>query len=414
MINMLSIKDVKVFDAKGVTPKYVPDSSTIVLNQKCVHDGIIDWSFAQLISDEQTIPENKYVKSGDLLINSTGTGTAGRSAYVGSIPDGKKVVIDSHMLVVRFNDDRLSRFFAYFLYAHEARIKTMLIGSSGQGELDKQSVFDIKFPYHESASSMFDSLLKSINEKIALNGKLNTKLDEMAQLLYGQWFIQFDFLDANNRPYKTTGGAMVYSAELKREIPASWAVKHLAQVTTRVQSGGTPSTKNETFYNGAIKWFSTKELADGFVLDSEKHISDDALAKSSAKLFPAGSVLVAIYASPTAGRLGILSSEGAINQAITAIVPEGEVSAEYIFLSLLVTRPQLLALATGTSQQNLSNQVIKDYFILVPPDSLLKSFNDLAKPIFEQLRSNTTESARLSELRDFLLPILMNGQIKVE
>jgi type I restriction enzyme S subunit len=254
-------------------------------------------------------------------------------------------------------------------------------------------------------------MLSLLDKKIALNAKINAKLEKMSKIIYDQWFVQFDFPDENNRPYKTNGGLMIYNEILKREIPAEWQVKKLSEACLRTQSGGTPSTKNESFYSGKIKWFSTKELGDTFLLDSDKHISQGALDGSSARLFPANSVLIAIYASPTAGRLGILSSEGAINQAITGIEPKGEFSSEYIFMTLLSTRQQLLALASGTSQQNLSNQIIRDYQVLIPPDTSLQGFNAAIKPVFVQIRANRQESERLAHLRDWLLPILMNGQI---
>jgi type I restriction enzyme S subunit len=206
---------------------------------------------------------------------------------------------------------------------------------------------------------------------------------------------------------------MAWSEELKRDIPRGWKVKKLSEACSRIQSGGTPSTKNEAFYEGDIKWFSTKELDDSFVLDSEKHISQDALGNSSAKLFPKDSVLIAIYASPTAGRLGILSEEGAINQAISGIEPKDNFSTEYIFMTLLATRQRLLALASGTSQQNLSNQIIRDYQIVVPPNDVLRGFNDYIKPLFAQIRIDQQENRQLAKLRDWLLPMLMNGQISV-
>jgi Restriction endonuclease S subunits len=206
---------------------------------------------------------------------------------------------------------------------------------------------------------------------------------------------------------------MVWNDELKREIPKGWVVKKLSEVCSRVQSGGTPATKNTSFYDGNIKWFSTKELDDSFVLDSEKHISQEALDNSSAKLFSKDSVLIAIYASPTAGRLGILSEEGAINQAISGIEPKGDFSTEYIFMTLLTTRQRLLALASGTSQQNVSNQIIRDYRVVVPSDKILRDFNNCAKPLFVQLKMGQQESRQLVKLRDWLLPMLMNGQVSV-
>jgi type I restriction enzyme S subunit len=255
-MSSITIKDTRRFDTKGVTPKYVDKSRTIVLNQKCIHDGIIDWSFAQYISDDQRIPSGKYVEVGDLLINSTGTGTAGRSAYVSELPEGYKVVIDSHMLVVRFDDKKLSRYFSYFLYSQEERIKTLLIGSSGQGELDKMSVFDIKFPYTKSALASFVRLLDDIDRKISLNRKIHAKLEALARDSYNYWFVQFDFPNANNQPYRTNGGAMVHNEKLKRKIPAGWDFGSIS-VLGKITGGSTPSKmQNDFFDSNGIAWIT--------------------------------------------------------------------------------------------------------------------------------------------------------------
>lgn len=196
----LCINDKIIYETKGSTPKYVDESSTIVLNQKCVRNGMLDYSFAQHISDKQDIIGEKYLKVGDVLLNSTGQGTAGRCAFVDYIPENYKVTVDSHMLILRFVNIEIARFFAYSLYKQENFILELLTGSSGQGELDREIVYNISFPYSKLNLRIFNKILVAINKKIKLNNKINQELEKLAKAIYDYWFVQFDFPDENKRP----------------------------------------------------------------------------------------------------------------------------------------------------------------------------------------------------------------------
>ena len=196
----LCINDKLEYETKGSTPKYVENSSVIVLNQKCIRNGIVDYSFSQFISEQQNIAAEKYVKVGDVLLNSTGQGTAGRCAFVDYIPENYKVTVDSHMLILRFENIELARFFTYSLFNQESFILELLTGSSGQGELDREIVYNISFPYNGKNLEIFNKILIAINNKIKLNNKINKELEKLAKTLYEYWFVQFDFPDENNRP----------------------------------------------------------------------------------------------------------------------------------------------------------------------------------------------------------------------
>ena len=201
MTEYIRIKDYMTECFKGNTPKYITDSNVLVLNQKCIRNNTIDFSLAQYIEDKH-INEDKIIKVGDLIINSTGQGTAGRCAYVSELPN-KRVTVDSHMLIVRFASKEISKFFSYFLYKNEELMLTLLTGSSGQGEFDKERAFNIQFPYNPDNKDIFCSIFDYIADKIKLNNRINTELENMAKTLYDYWFVQFDFPDENKRPYKS-------------------------------------------------------------------------------------------------------------------------------------------------------------------------------------------------------------------
>jgi type I restriction enzyme S subunit len=255
-------------------------------------------------------------------------------------------------------------------------------------------------------------ILSSLDDKIELNNQINQNLEALAQALFKQWFVDFEFPNENGEPYKSSGGEMVDS-ELG-EIPKGWEVGVLQNLTVEFNSGGTPKTSIREYYVGEIEWYSTKELQDCFLTGSEKKISEEGLKKSSAKLFPKNSVIMAIYAAPTVGRLGILLNDASFNQAAVGLVANEEITSfEYIFLLLKHERQGLNSLSNGAAQQNLNVRIVKNYSIVIPNKSLSSTFKDVARPIFEKIRINTLESENLMKLRDTLLPKLISGELEV-
>lgn len=242
-----------------------------------------------------------------------------------------------------------------------------------------------------------------MDDKIELNRQINANLEEQAQSLFKSWFV--DFEPFRNSPF--------VDSELGK-IPKGWKVNSIEDLASYIASGGTPRSLDSSYYDGDIRWFTTKELKDEFLFDSEKHISQTALKNSAAKLFPENTVLMAIYASPTVGRLGILTAESTCNQAAVGIIAKEEIGYAYLYLLLLSERINLNNLASGAAQQNLNVGIVKRYRVLVPTIDILGTFNEIINPIFATIRNNTAQIYNLSALRDTLLPKLMAGEIAIK
>lgn len=286
-------------------------------------------------------------------------------------------------------------------------------GSSGRQRVQKDVLENSEFllpPLDEQKA--IAKILSDLDEKIETNNKINKKLEEMAQAIFKQWFIDFEFPNEDGKPYKSSGGEMVES-ELGM-IPKGWETKKMEEVCVRINSGGTPSRKKEEYYGGDIPWLKTKELLDNFIFNSEEYITEKGLKESSAKVFPRNTVLMAIYASPTVGKLGIASSDVTFNQAMCGMVTnENMLCYEYLYLFLLKERINLNNLASGSAQQNLSVTTIKNYTILVPNIELIKQFKNVISNAFIKIENNSLENIRLSNIRDSILPKLMSGEIRV-
>lgn len=256
------------------------------------------------------------------------------------------------------------------------------------------------------------SILSSLDDKIALNHWMNSTLESIGQALFRHWFIDFEFPDEEGKPYRSSGGEMV-ETELG-EVPRGWRVGTVADLCVSITNGGTPKRMESRFWDGGtIPWYKTGELFDEPLLDSEEHITEEGLKESSCHLWEQNTVLIALYASPTVGRLGLLRTRGTANQACSGLVAKPDVGYAFLFFTLLFKRDGFNMIAVGSAQQNISQQIVKDQKIIIPPPEMTLNFQKSIEPFFERNTSNIAESLTLAALRDTLLPKLMSGEIRV-
>jgi type I restriction enzyme S subunit len=254
-------------------------------------------------------------------------------------------------------------------------------------------------------------ILSSLDDKIELNNKINQELENLAQTLFKQWFIDFEFPNVNGDPYKSSGGEMIDS-ELG-EIPKEWEVGKYGEFT-KTTSGGTPSRKKDEYYiNGSILWVKSKELNNSMFFDTEEKINELALKNSSAKLLPPYSVLVAMYGA-TVGKFGLITTEAACNQAICAVLPSQKLPYSFNYLFFQNYRKELENFAVGSAQQNISQEFIKSVKIALPQNNLLETFHRLVEPFLNAIENNCRENQELTNLRDTLLPKLISGELNLK
>ncbi len=241
--------------------------------------------------------------------------------------------------------------------------------------------------------SRYDSLIENYQKQIKL-------LEEAAQRLYKEWFVDLHFPGYENT--KIVDG-----------VPEGWEKKKIADVCTNISSGSTPSRSNKAYWeNGTIKWVKTKELQDGWIIDTEEYISQEGYNSSSTKIFPVNTILMAIYASPTLGRLGILSTDCCCNQAALGLIAdENIISWQWLFWKLYELRDEFNAIARGAGQQNISGIVVKNKEIVIPDKGVIDGFTSVVSKMFEQQKSLFSQIRLLTEARDRLLPNLMVGEV---
>ena len=302
----------------------------------------------------------------------------------------------------------------YFLYRYLKLLDLSRLDSgTGVPSMTFDSYYGIKvmLPKIEEQKRIA-SVLQKLDAKIKLNCQINDNLEAMARQLYDYWFVQFDFPDENGRPYKSSGGKMVWNEMLKRDIPEAWETSTIKDIA-KTYSGGTPKSTNSEFYeNGNIPWINSGELNEPIITSSPNYITQLGLDNSSAKKYPKGTILIALYGA-TAGKVSYLSFEACSNQAVCGVMTNNKALSDYVRYYLSSLYEHFVTLSTGSARSNISQETVKDTMIILPSNKILAMFNKVSNNIMKVLISNKIQIDSLTKQRDELLPLLMNGQATV-
>jgi type I restriction enzyme S subunit len=391
-----------------------------------IQNDFINWDNVPYCKISETDFKKYKLNIGDILIARTGNSTGANSVIKKDI----KAVFASYL--IRFQLKHEIAYYGYIDFILRSNYWKNFVkaikGGSAQGGANASNFaeFPIFLPNIQDQQKIA-SVLSTLDSKIELNNKINAELEQMAKTLYDYWFVQFDFPVPKNsplegwqalpdgveetKPYKTSGGAMVYNQELKRHIPKDWEVD---TISNRVKTylGGTPSRRIKEYWeNGNISWLSSGEIAGFPILCSIEKISDKGLNNSAAKLLKPGSIMVSITGNIRASILGI---EASANQSVVGIEESQELRKPYLYFFILNHILQYEALMTGAVQKHINKNVVDSTLLLIPPKEILEKFYKLTEPLIENIIINSKENQKLAELRDFLLPMLMNGQVTVE
>jgi type I restriction enzyme S subunit len=265
-------------------------------------------------------------------------------------------------------------------------------------------------------------VLSALDDRITLLRETNTTLETIAQALFKSWFVDFDPVHAKMQGRVPEGmdqaTAALFPDSFEESelgpVPKGWRIGSVEDLCSTITNGGTPSRSKPVFWEGgSIPWFKTGEFHDGFLLKASEFITGDALNGSSVKLLPKDAVLMAIYAAPTVGRLGILTEPATFNQACTGMVAKADIGPWFLFWTLFNGRDWFNSRANGAAQQNISKAIVAAYRLVVPANSLLAAFNNSASSLHDSIRLNSEKAQTLSALRDTLLPRLISGQLRI-
>jgi type I restriction enzyme S subunit len=311
----------------------------------------------------------------------------------------EKGIINQALLRIRLNNDIIDD--NYFFYLFKELISRRITSGSGDSTIPNfpalEVIKNIEFELPDKLTQVnVGKLLSSLDSKIELNNKINLELEAMAKTLYDYWFVQFDFPVVTSsgveKPYKTSGGKMVWNEELKREIPEGWEVNEIEAFAQFVNGKGIK--KEDVNDSGNYAVYGSNGIT-GF--------TNKILFKEP---------VIAI------GRVG--ANYGEVHYSIAPCwISDNAVTAQpyktfYLWWLIdTLKRINYLKIAGGSAQPLITQGQLKKLKFAVPKDTLFKDFDEIVNPIYMQLNLNIKQNQKLTELRDWLLPMLMNGQVKV-
>lgn len=319
------------------------------------------------------------------------------------------------MVLIKVNQKKISS--QYLLFALQSEFVQKQIKKSDRtgsivSNLCLPDLRALEIPILGNTSGIA-ATLKAITDKISLNSRINTELEAMAKTLYDYWFVQFDFPDANGKPYRASGGKMVYNPALKREIPEGWEAGNVLSVADLL-GGGTPTKTKPEYWNGTIPFFTPSDSDKNiYSLETEYYITEEGLKKSSTRLFEKHTVF--ITARGSVGRLALNAVPMAMNQSCYALRAKDGISYTFLFFLTKELIHHLEVKASGSVFNSIVSSDIKFTNFALPKDqSIIENFAAIAEPVFEKIEAATEKNRQLSSLRDWLLPMLMNGQVTVK
>ena len=354
------------------------------------------------------------MEEGDIItpLTEQAIGLLGSTAI---IPESGKYIQSQDVAKIVCKEDLLDKNFAFYLIS-SALVKQQLSAAAQQTKIRHTSPDKIKdctvWIPELSEQKRIGKLLRSIDSKIERNRQINQNLEAMAKQLYDYWFVQFDFPNEEGKPYKSSGGKMVWNEKLKREIPEGWDISLIKDIAT-TYSGGTPKSTNIEYYdNGEIAWINSGELNSPIITKTTNYITKCGLENSSAKLYPSNSILVAMYGA-TAGKVSLLTFEACSNQAVCGVIPTIENMLYYVYFHISSLYSHFITLSTGSARDNISQDTIKNILLPIPTRNILKLFDEKIGSIYQTIVNNYQQIDSLTKQRDELLPLLMNGQVSV-
>ncbi|HEP1569627.1 TPA: restriction endonuclease subunit S [Streptococcus suis] len=312
-------------------------------------------------------------------------------------------------IIVNENFD--SDYIYYLLKNNYAVLRNAASGSTAIPILNKTDFDNLRFKVELNLNEQrkMVSILSTIDDKIETNNQINEELEAMAKTLYEYWFVQFDFPDENGKPYKSSGGKMVYNDQLKREIPEGWGVDSLWNIATFYNGLAMQKFRPASETDESLPVIKIREMFSGFSKDTEK--ASTAIPKEA--IIEAGDILFSWSATLEVILWG--GEKGALNQHIFKVTSE-KYPKSFIYNELrsYLKVFKTIAELRKTTMGHITQDHLKQAMIIVPPNDLIDEIHNRISPILKQQLDLKQQNQELTQLRDWLLPMLMNGQVRVE
>ena len=406
----VELSEVTSYIKRGTSPKYVEDGY-LVLNQKCVRDNTVNFKLGRKSSKEKKNSLDKFIRVGDTLINSTGKGTLGRVGFVKELIT--ETIVDTHVTIVRPIDEKIDpRFLGFQLFSNEREIELMGKGATNQTELSAKDLEKLKINLPPlPTQKKIASILSAYDDLIENNLKRIQLLEEAAQRIYKEWFVDFKFPNHENTPINKETG-----------LPEGWGKKKLIEIYNKLESGkrpkgginkdlkdGVPSIGAESVNGlGNFEFSKTKFLTEEFYSTIKKGI----LENKDILIYKDGAYIgkTALYQND------FPYSKCAVNEHVFLLNTKKREYQYYLYFTLNTKEyySKMQNLNSNAAQPGINQKKLLQLELYLPLiDENMANFNDLVGVKITQIYKLASVNYRLKEARDLLLPRLMNRTLEV-
>ena len=385
----------------GIAASAVPFDSSLYTYLRITDindDGSLNKS--GLTSVDEDNAGNYLLKPNDIVFARTGNSTGRAYFYDGS--DGELVYAG---FLIKFSLDERKvnpRILKYYTHSKPYYDWVRSFDTGGtRGNINAKTYgnMPITLPSRPTQDRIVE-ILKSLDDKIEVNRRINENLEQQAQALFKSWFVDFE-------PFKN--GEFVES-ELGM-IPKGWRVEVLGDVCKCIL-GGTPSRNKEEYWNGNIAWINSGEVNEFRIVKPSEYITEEGLKHSATKLLPKKTTVLAITGA-TLGQVSLLEIDSCANQSVIGVLENDNIPYEFIYPLINVKITELCSHMTGGAQQHINKNNVEQLNIVLPSENVMAEYKEKTKSIYSQITNCCFESRRLAELRDTLLPKLMSGELNV-
>ena len=396
----LSAVSLNITDGKHGDCVNEENSGFYFVSCKDVKDGSINYESARQITEKDFLEANKrtLLAPNDILI--TNSGTIGRMAFIRDIPITYKTTFQKSVAIVKPNPDIIYPLYLYYQLQYCVERFINQSNGSAQKNLLLSTMREFELFLHDDLKIQrrIADILSAYDDLIENNRKQIKLLEEAAQRLYKEWFVDLRFPG-----YEHT--------KIVDGVPEGWEVYPFSDKID-IMSGGTPKTDNPSYYNGTIPFYTPKD-SDGsfFSFKTITNITEEGLNNCNSRLYPENTVV--ITARGTVGKTTLFAVPMAMNQSCYALKSDEIAAPYYLFFALNKEIASLKAMSNGGVFNTIIVKTFDSIHITIPSNSLIPIFETTVSPIMQQIKIKIQENFILSEARDRLLPKLMSGEVEV-
>ena len=382
---------------------YVSEGTPIVTVE---HLGDTNFTHQNLpfVSEADTKRLSKYILiEGDIVFSRVGS--IDRNVYVDKNHEGW--MFSGRCIRVRADKNKVNpRYLSYYFKQNSFKkmMMNLAVGAT-MPSLNTKIMNSIELDLLPRENQVkIANILSAIDDKIQINNQINQELEAMAKTLYDYWFVQFDFPDQNGKPYKSSGGKMVYHPELKREIPEGWGVEKLENIANITMGQSPKGTSYNEVGEGMLFFQGSTDFGWRFPVARQYTTEPSRIAEED-------DILLSVRAP--VGTLNIADTRCCIGRGLVAINSKVRVNS-YIF-NVMQDFKKLFDMrnSVGTTFGSITKDDLYSLQLVYPPNELLMKFDQSVKSFDREIKNRSRQNQGLTQLRDWLLPMLMNGQVKV-